>query len=348
MTPEKLNNTAQERTATAPRKTFMDLMRDYERAHASGQDTTDALYALAQACASSVVKKCLDPQRKTASEKPVTADGRTATADKPHKLTGSINYAMEDLRRGIMADIAHLRNLNENVNQATAFRYNEDGDYVREVVDKTADTATAELQVETLTDGIDLVHTAIVAILEQTRDHANGEGWLEKPYTLRRLSKKVLIQSADSAKWVDDETSPIREVYRAVRRAIQNSKAVQTDPRSGYLYIEDTATDPETSATETIYHRLRKWADLGGYERHGNYTADMKTAFDYRKTIELLNLTDKQARIIELRMQGYGYPAIGTYLGVTKQAVLNTIKKVQAKAEKIGFTLSMWKEMTEV
>ena len=47
---------------------FAKLLRTYEQTHAAGLDTTNALYALAAACALSVVKKCIDPQRKTAAE----------------------------------------------------------------------------------------------------------------------------------------------------------------------------------------------------------------------------------------------------------------------------------------
>lgn len=308
-----------------------------------------ALLALAKACASSVVKKCLDPQRKTAGEKQVNADGRTDTTqeDKPHKLTGSTNKAMEDLRIGIVADIALLENLHTAINNATAFHYNADGDYIREIVDHDAEDAVNAIIGDTLSDGIDLVHTAIVAILEQTEEHSGSENWLEKPYIHRVLSKKVYIKNEDSAHWKEEETTPIREVYRAIRRAIQNSKAVQADPKNGYLYIEDTAHDPETGALETIYHRLSKWSDLGGNDCNGNYTADMQTVADYEKTLALLNLTDRQARIIMLRMQGYGYKAIATYLGVSYQAVQNALSKVKNKCELIGFTPNMWKEMSE-
>ena len=210
-----------------------------------------------------------------------------------------------------------------------------------------AEKAAAALQSETLSDGLDLVNAAVVAILEQTAEHATAApGWLEKPYTLRRLSRRVLVRADDAAKWESVETSPIREVYRAIRREVQNSRAMQTDPRNGYLYIEDTAADPDSDKTETIYRRLHKWADLGGYTHTGDYTADMQTATDYNAVVAALNLTERQATIIRLRMSGYGYMAIGTYLGVHVSSVRRTLDKVRAKCEKLGFTPSMWAEMT--
>ena len=309
-------------------------------------DTAAPLYALATAAALSVLKKCIDPQRQTATDRETVSNN-------------GISPALTAIRRGIMADIALLEKLTAAHNAAYSLQYNAAGDLVQVVVDKAAEKAAAALQSETLTDGLDLVNAAVVAILEQTADHATAApGWMETPYTARRLCRRVLIKADDTAKWEEEETSPIREVYRAIRREVQNSRAMQTDPRNGYSYIEDTAADPDSTATETIYRRLHKWADLGGYtnsghyDAHGNasrgglYTADAQTAADYNAIVAALNLTERQATIIRLRMSGYGYKAIGTYLGVTHNAVVNAIKKVQNKCAAVGFTPDMWAEMT--
>ena len=172
-----------------------------------------------------------------------------------------------------------------------------------------------------------------LAILEQAAEHASGENWLDSKYTARRLSRRVYIRLDDSAAYRDDETTPIQEVYREVRRAIQNSRAIATDPRNGYSYLEELTAD----GLDTIYFRLQKYADLGGYNADGLYTTDRQSVADYETIIEKLELTDRQAQIVRLRMQGKGYKQIATYLGVTFQAVQNAMKKVQAKAEKIGF-----------
>lgn len=314
--------------------TFAKLLRAYENAVATGADTTDALYALAAACALSVVKKCIDPQRKTAAERQTVSNG-------------GMNAALVDIRRGIKADFSLLDSLTAAHNAAYVLRYNAAGDLVQEVADKAAEKVAAALQGETLSDGLDLVNAAVVAILEQTAEHSTaGENWLETPYMLRRLSRRVIIKAEDSAKWEEVETSPIREVYRAIRREVQNSRAMQTDPRNGYLYIEDTAADPDSDKTETIYRRLHKWADLGGYTHTGDYTADAQTAADYDTIVAALNLSARQAQVVRLRMSGYGYKAIGTYMGIDHSNVIRVCKQVQAKAEKIGFTPSMWAEMT--
>lgn len=325
---------------------FAKLLRAYEHATATGADTAAPLYALATACAMSVLKKVIDPQRQTAATRETVSNS-------------GLSPALVEIRRGILADIALLEKLTAAHNAAYALQYNAAGDLVNVVVDKAAEKAAAALQSETLSDGLDLVNAAVVAILEQTAEHATAApGWLEQPYTLRRLSRRVLVRADDAAKWEEVETSPIREVYRAIRREVQNSRAMQTDPRNGYTYIEDTAADPDSTATETIYRRLHKWADLGGYtstghyDAHGNasrgglYTADAQTAADYNTIIAALNLTERQATIVRLRMSGYGLEAIGTYLGVHYTTIQKTLLRLREKCEKIGFSPAMWAEMT--
>lgn len=311
---------------------FTALVRGYEQAHASGTDNGE-LYALAAAVALSVVKKCVDPQRKAAAERETVSNS-------------GFSPALVAVRRGIMADLAAVEKLDKAAAAAYAWHYNKNGDIVSEVVDKAAAAAVDALASETFSDGLDIVNAAAVAILEQAAEHAAAPGWMETPYKLRRLSRRVIIKDSDAAKWEEVDTTPIQEVYRAVRREVQASRAVQADPRNGYLYIEDTTADPDSDKMETIYRRLQKWADLGGETRQGYYTADEQTAADYNAVVEALNLTDRQATIVRLRMAGHGYKAIATYLGVDTKCVKIHLTRLQDKCAKMGFTPAMWAEMT--
>jgi len=308
---------------TTTRTTFEQAKRNYETALASGKDSGQELTALATAVAYSVLNKCLDPQRKTAAELETVSNN-------------GYNPALLAVRRGIAADLATLDNTRRNADAATRTTYNADGDSVTVTADADAEKALAALIGETLSDGIDLVQTAAVAILEQAADHADpAANWLDVPYTVRRLSKRVYIQRTDSAAYKEFTTTPIQEVYRVVRRAVQESRAMQTDPRNGYTYIQDYASDGG-DGLEAIYRRLQKWADLGGYDCNGNYTADPQTAADYDGIVERMELTDRQAQVLRLRMQGKGYKAIATYLGVTQRAIAKTVGQIQAKAAAVG------------
>lgn len=334
-----MNEKKNANTTPAPVKDFEQVKRNFETALDSGKDYGPALLDLSTVFAYSVVNKCIDPQRKAAADRDSVSDNGQ-------------NPAMIALKRGIAFDRRTLDNTAAAANAATRCTLNKDGDPVTETVDRDAAAALAALVGETLSDGIDLVQTAAVALLEQAADHADGPGWLDKPYTVRRLSRKVYIKETDSAAYRDDTTTPAQEVYRAVRRAVQESRAVQTDPRNGYTYIEDLTAD----GLDVIYYRLQKYADLGGYAHNGqdgdrlpgspagfgqgggHYTADRQTVTDYNAIMAKLNLTDRQAEVLRLRMQGKGYKAIATYLGVTQRAIAKTVEQVQKKAVAIGLT----------
>lgn len=311
-------------------KDFEALKRAFETAYTSGADCGPALMDLSTAIAYSVVNKCIDPQRKTAAERDSISDN-------------GINPAMLDLKRGIAKDRRTLDNTREAANKATMATFDKDGDTVTEVADKDANDAVNALIQETLSDGIDLVQDAAVALLAQAEKHAYGTNWLDRPYTTNRLSKKVYIHLDDSAAYREDETTPIQEVYREVRRSIQNSRAVQTDPRNGYTYIEDTTPD----GLDAILYRMDKYADIGGTDCNGLYTGSRATADNIAHILDKLDLTTRQEKIIRLRMQGMGHKAIATYLGVSNGNVYTVLKRIREKCEKIGFTPDMWKEMTE-
>lgn len=332
----KKNTTTQ---TAADKRDFEQVKRDFETALENGGDYSPALLDLSTAIAFSVVRKCIDPQRKTAADRETVSDN-------------GLNPAMVELRRGIAFDRRTLDNTQTAANKATKITYTADGDAVTETADHDAENALNALIGETLSDGIDLVQTAACALLEQAADHADGPGWLDRPYTVRRLSRRVYIKETDGAAYREDETTPAQEVYRAVRCAVQESRAVQTDPRNGYTYIEDMTAD----GLDAIYYRLHKYADLGGYAHNGqdgdrlpggpagfgqggeHYTADRQTVADYNDIIDRLDLTPRQREVLELRMSGRGYKAIASYLGVTQRAIAKTVEQVQKKALAIGLT----------
>ena len=182
---------------------FAELLRAYESAYTSGGDYSAALTALATACARSVLRRCIDPQRTAAT----TRDGVS---------NGGCNPAMVAMQRDLTADAATLAALDSAGLAARSLLYNDHGDLESVVVAPDADAALDHAAAVTLSDGIDLMQTAVESLLEQSAEHADGTpGWMERTYTTRRLSKRVLIQSTDSAAWVDAETTPVQEVYRA-------------------------------------------------------------------------------------------------------------------------------------
>lgn len=311
--------------STAKVKDFDQVKRDFEAAYISGECGKELL-ELAQAVAYSVVKKCVDPQRKTAAERDTVSQS-------------GMNPALVALRQGITHDIQLLESTARAAEKATRATLTPDGDPVTEVIDQEAETLLGNLIGETLTDGIDLVNEAALALLEQAEAHATAApGWLDSPYTIRRLAKRVYIRAEDSAAYREEDTTPIQEAFRAVRRAVQQSRAIQTDPRNGYSYIEELAE----GGLDTIYYRLKKYADLGGYNTSGNYTTDKQTAEDYNTIIARLDLTPRQREIVEYRMRGASVVEIGNVLNISEKAVRNTLHRLQDKCAALGIIPKDW------
>lgn len=300
-------------------KTFSDLLTNYAH-HATVDSTTDeyatALTDLATAVAYSVLKKCIN--------------------------TG-YNDTLVSIRNDLTIGRITLNNTAYTADHATDLTFNADGDLETVTVDRDSATALTVLCRETLGDGLDLVNTAVVAILEETekqRDRCELIN-LESPYEVRQLKRKVWIKAPESNAWETVQTVPIKEVFRAVRRSIMDSKAMQTDPRNGYSYLEDLTYDPDTGDSTTIYRRLTRYADLGGYVTDFNgactlYTVDRETVDRYDQLIASLNLTAKQAKCLKLREQGYGNKAIATALGVTENSVKGAMTEIRRKAKQIG------------
>ena len=310
---------------TTSKSPFVQVLKAYEAQAAtptSEREYTNTLTTLAQAVAYSVLKKCINVSQ---------------------------NETLVQARRDIARDTRTLANLAHASNGETVLQYNENGDLTAQVVDKELHSALLKLSAQTLGDGLDLVHEAVAAILAETQKAKQtpeglAAGFMEREYTVRRLNRKVWIKNEDSANgWETVTTTPIQEIYKAVRRSIEQSRAVQADPRNGYTYIADISTDTESGECDTVYRRFNKYADIGGTVRDFNgketaYTADMQTVIDIDAIIERMNLTDRQAKVLSLRQSGYGYKAIATYLGITQRAVAKTVQAIQVKAAGVGLT----------
>lgn len=332
------------KTTTTETRNFTDLLRQYEKEYNNDKTSvafSNVLDELATAVAYSVIKKCLDPQRKGRKDGQVSNSG--------------CNTQLDEVKRSIYRDKNTLANIDYSCKQAFITVYNEGGDRQTKTKDSDYRYAYNKLSQQTLGDGLDLVHVAMVALLDESeKADRTRENFLENTYEVRRLKKKVWIKSADSVNgWETVETSPIREVYKAVRREVANSRSLNIDPSNGYLYLEDLATDEESNEETTIYRRLNKFSDLAGNVTDYNgavtfETVDSASVDKYENMVDALELTARQAKILELRMGGYGYVAIATYLGVNEKSVRDVLKTVQKKAiEKLNLPGYLVKALTE-
>ena len=324
-------------TTTTFETLLMNFCNEYRKDSNSAR-FTEVATDLATAVAFSVLRKCLDPQAK--SGKPSNS---------------GCNPQLDEVKRTIYRDTNTLKNIDYSCKKAFMTVYNEDGDRQTKTADSDYRYAYNKLTQQTLGDGLDLVNTAIVSLLDEcTKVDTTAENFLETVYTVRRLKKKVWIKVEDSVNgWETVETSPIREVYKAVRREVANNRSLNIDPSNGYMYLEDLTRDEESNEETVIYRRLNKYSDLAGNVTDFNgavkfETVDSASVTDYDTMVEKLELTTRQAQILQLRMSGYGYIAIGTYLGVNEKSVRDVLKTVQKKAsEKLDLPPYLVKALTE-
>lgn len=336
---------------------FETLLTNFETLHINEPHSTkysDTLQELSTAIAYSVLRKVIDPQRYNAQSDNVSNSG--------------FNSQLVNMKNVLYRDIQSIKNINVIEPLCIGHTLNDSGDDVTIITDKSLYDGYNKLVSHVLSDGMDLVQVASLAILEQCDSELVNDselGFIAKPYYITRLKKKIVIKKEDSKNGYETiATTPIQEVYRKVRKYIQDNKSLQIDPRNVYTYID---LDDSNDSENIIYKRLDKYADLGGVSisssfntventvinhvdsTHGGlYTADSATVDTMERLIDKLELTSRQAQVLKLRLRGYGLKAIGTYLGVSHQAIAKTLKQVQTKAiDKLGLTQKQIDKLTK-
>ena len=323
------DSTAKQTETDSTKTAFTDLMRLYEHlstAKANKQpydkkQFENVSYSLAKALTFSVLKKCID-----VSQSPT----------------------LKAIRNSIIIDEKATQDILYICNNNYEYTYNKNGDYVVKVIDSKAENDLHKLINSNFGDGLHIVNGAWIMLQDETNKaierakETNTTFTLETPYTQRVLKKKVYIQNANSVDgWTDETTTPIQQVFKAIRREIQQSQSVKV-PQNGYSYIPSIITDTATDNTAEIYTRLPKYINIGSSVENINgketaYTVSDTDFAEYENIIANLNLTARQTQILLLRLAGYGYKAIATYFGITQRAVAKSVHFIQQKATDKGF-----------
>lgn len=305
-----------------------DIIEQFEILHINHnhncKEYNNALNSLSQMIVYSTLNKTIDPQRKKQNTQHVSNSG--------------YNTQIVALKNSLYHDISVLDNIETSQNDSEKNILDLKGDVQKIISDKTLHDGFIKILDENITDAYDLVQTAKLEILEQCNSDLVDDtqlGFMEIPYTYKTLSKKVVIKKDDSKAQKEVVTTPIQQVYRKVSQYIRDNKSLQIDPHNMYTYI---ALDDTTDTDNRQYRRLEKFSDLGGYTTSDIfnctplYTADNSTIDDIEILIEKLELTARQAQILDLRLKGYGNNAIASYLGVTLHAIEKTQQAIQKKA----------------
>ena len=156
--------------------------------------------------------------------------------------------------------------------------------------------------IQPLTDAADLVQVAALAIIECAAPCIATAIAADKPYILPDTVRKA--------------------AYKAVHKAIY---AAAVRPALRDIYIEDMAhTDDGMEISDPEYIKVTRYYDVHNW-------ADYMITTDMLEQIRPL-LKDKQKTVLHYRLQGMSVTTIAERLGVTQQAVSDTLKRIRIKA----------------
>lgn len=255
------------------------------------------------------------------------------------------NKVMLQIKNDLWQDLRNNQALTFAVNNSTELSYNKNGDLVQIVIDKDLYSAISTIIEKGISDSYDLTLTATMSLLEWTRDKFPFDkmqaNFLDLPFEVKRLKTKIVINDG-IPQFEYQSTTIIQEIYRAVRRSIQDNQAVKSASEK-FVYIDSITTD--SGQEYTVYKRLPKNSDLASYARDINgkrttATASITDIESFEKYIEKLstkaNFTQRQVLILWYRYNGYGQRAIATRLKISPQAVQCIQKAILEKLDKIG------------
>ena len=156
--------------------------------------------------------------------------------------------------------------------------------------------------IQPLTDAADLMQVAALAIIEADAPCIAAAIAADKPYILPDTIRKA--------------------AYKAVHKAIY---AAAVRPALRDTYIEDMEhTDDGMEISDPEYIKVTRYYDVHDW-------ADYMITADMLEQIRPL-LKDKQKAVLHYRLQGMSVTAIAEHLGVTQQAVSDTLKRIRIKA----------------
>lgn len=156
--------------------------------------------------------------------------------------------------------------------------------------------------IQPLTDAADLVQVAALAIIECAAPCIATAIAADKPYILPDTIRKA--------------------AYKAVHKAIY---AAAVRPALRDTYIEDMAhTDDGMEVSDPEYIKVTRYYDVHDW-------ADYMITADMLEQIKPL-LKDKQKAVLHYRLQGMSVTAIAERMGVTQQAISDTLKRIRIKA----------------
>ena len=290
-------------------------------------ELVETLDNLGNIIAYSVLNKCIDPQKKTAVE----IARRTEENGREFISNSGCNETIVKLKTELTKaniDIAVLKKVSYKPHETIV---DKDGNEKKVIRDKDEYKKLNDLARDTIGNGIDFKQESIASLLELSEKQFEEIGYIDimKKYVAYVPNRKLWYKDIfEEIELKETETSIIQETFRAVRRLVENDASPKVE-LNGYGYVR-TDIHMDNGTTETVYKRLKHYHDNGSETSYGTYTTD--SYGDYDTMIDKLELTARQAQVLNMRLQGMGTQAIGKKLGISEQAVRNILAQVGKKA----------------
>lgn len=290
-------------------------------------ELVETLDNLGNIIAYSVLNKCIDPQKKTAVE----IARRTEENGREFISNSGCNETIVKLKTELTKaniDIAVLKKVSYKPHETIV---DKDGNEKKVIRDKDEYKKLNDLARDTIGNGIDFKQESIASLLELSEKQFEEIGYIDimKKYVAYVPNRKLWYKDIfEEIELKETETSIIQETFRAVRRLVENDASPKVE-LNGYGYVR-TDIHMDNGTTETVYKRLEHYHDNGSETSYGTYTTD--SYGDYDTMIDKLELTARQAQVLNMRLQGMGTQAIGKKLGISEQAVRNILAQVGKKA----------------
>lgn len=193
-----------------------------------------------------------------------------------------------------------------------------------------------------MTDYSDFKQQSTMLILEYL---AETNGNLNKLIEWKKVDKHVVYDIDYIPEYKIENIPATVAITRKMRKYVETWRSARYDETSKYSYVSLDEIADNMSDNEDIYFRTGKYADMGGYMTDSNgetwHTADGETVAEFERIKgELLEiLSDSQVRILNYRLKGYSIRHIADLMNTKQQPIQNQLKRIQAKAEKIGLTI---------
>ena len=294
------------------KKTFTELLQAVQTAQTE-KEKGQAITKLAQAIAVSVLKKLVN----AGGCRDVKYSDITTYHKYLYRLYGQLQH-----------DIA-LENNTAYTQSVETVGYTKTGK-LKDITSKSDREAIKAVAKDSYTESADLISVAKVAILEHLKA---GRIDFEKPYSIRRVKKDVHINldslTLDSEKVFEwRETTPIHEVYKAVRMYIYSQNK---DYKDTFNYVPVDVIDSVTGEKATIYARY-----IIAVDSVDNYI-ELKDAFEL--LCERCKATATQKNIAYYRLRGYSLRQIADRRKCSHNAVIDSLNKLAKRAQKAGYSV---------